>query len=205
MKRVEAAVNSLNSFHQNNTRFCLRALLSRNWRHVCPQRLSMLKGIFLPLALCLNPGYRRGRRLRRQRQKTPERTKSCSITFSYEFITLNILTGLIHLLVISDLCVVLRGRRGVPLGPGPLLEAERAQGAHLPARFGPKTGKSGSRFGRPKRDLWWKSVFSRSLSLRFRVEAFEGTSDGVGTGAGIAGSPGPELWRKNRRWRCFRL
>ena len=36
MKRVETAVNSLNSFHQNNTRFCLRALLSRNWRHVWP-------------------------------------------------------------------------------------------------------------------------------------------------------------------------
>ena len=38
MKRVEAAVNSLNSFHQNNTRFCLRALLSRNWQHVWQRR-----------------------------------------------------------------------------------------------------------------------------------------------------------------------
>ena len=168
----------------------------------------MLKRIFLPLALCRNPGYRRARRRRRQRHRTPERTKSCSMNLFmcfYHTITLNILTGLINLLVISDLCVILRGRRGVPLGPGALLEAERAQGTHLPPRFGPKTGKSHSRFGRPKRDLWWKSVFSHCLSLRFRAEAVEGTSDGVGTGAGIAGSPGPELWRKNRRWRCFRL
>ena len=33
-KRVEAADNTLNSFHQNNTRFCHRALFSGNWKHV---------------------------------------------------------------------------------------------------------------------------------------------------------------------------
>ena len=36
MKRVEGVNSCLNSFHQNNTRFCLGSLLSRNWQHVCP-------------------------------------------------------------------------------------------------------------------------------------------------------------------------
>ena len=31
---VEGVNSCLNSFQQNNTRFCLRALLSRNWQHV---------------------------------------------------------------------------------------------------------------------------------------------------------------------------
>ena len=35
MKRVEGVISCLNSFLQNNTRFCHRALLSGNWKHVC--------------------------------------------------------------------------------------------------------------------------------------------------------------------------
>ena len=34
-KGVEGINSCLNSFHQNNTRFCLGSLLSRNWQHVC--------------------------------------------------------------------------------------------------------------------------------------------------------------------------
>ena len=55
MKRVEGVNSCLNSFHQNNTRFCLRALLSRNWQHVWARPLSSYLALSLTHHLLPSP------------------------------------------------------------------------------------------------------------------------------------------------------